>query len=111
MFKTPQPATWLAELTDAALRLPLGASIGLLGQPTPREFWRDTLYALDMPVLYVNTPRFANQGALAQVRRTSLEAMVFEDAGHALFVDEAPRFNAALGTFMNRLPAQSQPSR
>jgi microsomal epoxide hydrolase len=105
MFKTPQPAAWLAELTEAALRLPLQASIGLLGQPTPREFWRDTLYALDMPVLYVNTPRFARQGALAQARRSSIESLVFEDAGHALFVDDASRFNAALAGFMQRLPA------
>lgn len=111
MFKTPQPAAWLAELTEAALRLPLAASIGLLGQPTPREFWRDTLYAQDMPVLYVNTPRFAQQAALAHARRASIEALVFEDAGHALFVDDAPRFNAALGTFMNRLPAVGQAPR
>jgi len=105
MFKTQQPAAWLASLTDAALRLPLQASIGLLGQPTPRTFWRDTLYALELPVLYVNTPRFAQQGALAQARRPTIESLVFSDAGHALFVDEAPRFNAALAGFLQRLPA------
>ncbi len=111
MFKAPQPAAWLADLTRAALRPPLAASIGLLGQPTPRAFWRDTLYALEMPVLYVNTPRFAGQGALAQARRSSIEAVVFDDAGHALFVDDAPRFNALLASFMSRLPATGQAPR
>jgi len=106
MFKRPQPAPWLDALIEAALRLPVQASISLLGQPTPREFWRDTLYALDMPVLYVVTPRLAVQAELAQARRASIESVVFEEAGHALFVDEAPRFNTLVSQFLNRLPPQ-----
>jgi pimeloyl-ACP methyl ester carboxylesterase len=31
---------------------------------------------------------------------------VFEDAGHALFVDEPERFNALLEDFVRRLPRQ-----
>ena len=105
MFKRPQPAAWLAELTEAALSLPVQASIALLSQPTPREFWRDTLYALQMPVLYVVTPRLAHQGELAQAHRAAIETVVFEDAGHALFVDDAARFDNLLDQFILRLPA------
>lgn len=104
MFKRPQPQPWLDDLTQAALRMPLRPSIALLSQPTPREFWRETLYSLDRPVLYATTPRLAEQGRLAATRKPSIEAHLFEDAGHALFVDDAGSFNALLDDFVARLP-------
>ena len=105
MFKKPQPKAWLDELTEAALRTPLPAAVALLSQGTPREFWRETLYSLDMPVLYAYTPRLRKQGELAAARKASIEIQVFAESGHALFVDDAAAFNTALAGFLSRLPA------
>ncbi|MFZ4650174.1 MAG: alpha/beta fold hydrolase [Rubrivivax sp.] len=111
MFRRPQPRAWLDELTEAALRMPLQASVALLSQPTPREFWRETLYAVEQPVLYAHTPRFSRQAELVRARKPGIETAAFDEAGHALFVDEPERFNQLLDGFIARLPAPGVPTR
>ncbi len=105
MFKQPTEALWREALVEAALRTPLQASIDLLRQPRPREFWRDALYATTQPVLYAYTPRFAQQGEIVKARRASIEVRLFAEAGHALFVDEAAAFNETLADFVRRAAA------
>jgi len=107
MFKRPVEPAWRDALVEAALRTPLAASIDLLRQPRPREFWRDALYACAaaMPVLYAYTPRFAQQGQIVGARHASIETQLYADAGHALFVDEAAAFNERLEQFVRHVPA------
>lgn len=102
MFKHAPPPQWPEALVDAALRTPLQASIDLLRQVRPREFWRDSLYATTQPVLYAYTPRFAQQGEIVKARRPAIETRLFTEAGHALFVDEAAAFNELLEQFVAR---------
>ena len=103
MFKRPREPRWLAELTNAALHTPLQASIDLLRQPRPREFWRDALLATREPMLYLYTPRFAQQGEIVRAHLPgNLETHLFAEAGHALFVDEAAAFNEILERFVLR---------
>lgn len=105
MFKRPAAPGWREALVEDALRTPLAASIDLLRQPRPREFWREALYALQMPVLYAYTPRFAQQGEIVRARRSTIETRLFAEAGHALFVDEAAAFNETLERFAQRAAA------
>jgi microsomal epoxide hydrolase len=100
MFRTPQPADRIDRLAREAQRMPVEDSIKLLSYPRPREFWRDTLYGTQRPVLYAVRPRFREQGQLLVQRHAAAEMDVYDDAGHALFVDEAERFNASLARFM-----------
>ena len=102
MFRTPRPATYLDALARDARRMGVEDSIRLLSYPRPREFWRDTLYGTRRPVLYAVTPRFRTQAELVAARHAAAEADIYEEAGHALFVDEAARFNASLDRFMRR---------
>jgi microsomal epoxide hydrolase len=103
MFKRPPAPAWLDELVAAALRTPLQASIDLLRQSRPREFWRDALLATEQPVLYAYTQRFAQQGDIVRQHKPSgIETHLFADAGHALFVDEAAAFNQLLERFAER---------
>ena len=82
----------------------------MLSQGTPREFWRESLYAAELPVLYAVTPRLAEQSRLAAAHQATIETMIFEDAGHALFVDDAAAFNRLLDDFITRrLPAGAAP--
>jgi non-heme chloroperoxidase len=104
MFRTPRPEAEIAQLDEAALRLPLDASLALLAYPFPREHWRTAAHALKAPLLYVVTPQFAEQAHNLKRNRPHTQIAVFEDAGHALFVDEPDRFNTLLEEFVRRLP-------
>lgn len=102
MFRTHQSAAYLDELTAATLRTPEYAARALLSYPVPRTYWREAIYATHVPVLYVVRPGFAAQAANLQRNRPDTEISVFTDAGHALFVDDATRFNALVLDFIHR---------
>ena len=93
MFAQPRPDAQIDALRDAALRMPLEASIALLSYPLPREHWRDIVHGFDRPLAYVITRRFREQSQHLLAARPASRVEVFENAGHALFVDEAQRFN------------------
>lgn len=102
MFRTPPGAAYLQQLTEYALRTPASAAAQLSNYQVPRTFWRDALYTVRKPVLYVVRPRFAEQAANVEAHDPLAEISVFATAGHALFVDEAGRFNALMESFIRR---------
>jgi non-heme chloroperoxidase len=102
MFRRPQNAAYLDRLTEATLRTPEAASRALLSYPVPRTYWREAIYSTAKPVLYVVRPSFAAQAANLQRNRPNTETALFADAGHALFIDDAARFNALLENFVHR---------
>jgi non-heme chloroperoxidase len=102
MFRQPQNAAYLDRLTEATLHTPEAASRALLSYPVPRSYWREAIYSTDKPVLYVVRPSFAAQAANLRTKRPNTETALFADAGHALFVDDAARFNALLASFIHR---------
>ena len=102
MFRTPPGPDYLRQLTDYALRTPPGPAAQLVNYQVPRSFWRDALYSVRKPVLYVVRPRFAAQAANVESNDPLAEISVFPTARHALFVDQAARFNALLDSFIRR---------
>lgn len=102
MFKRPQPPVYLKQLTEAALRTPEPAANALLGYKVPRTYWKEALYATAKPVLYVVRPGFAAQAGNLAAHHPAAETLVIPDLGHALFVDDAPRFNTVLQSFLSR---------
>ncbi len=105
MYRTPQEASYLDGIAREAQRMPVEASIRLLSYPRPREFWRDSLYAVRRPVYYAVTPRLRGQAEAVAQRHPAPVVEVYEGAGHALFVDEAARFNASMEEFLSRRAA------
>ena len=103
LFAHPPAPAELEALRDAALRMPLEASIALLSYPLPREYWRDTVHGFDRPLAYVVTPHFREQSRHLLQARPSSRVEIFENAGHALFVDEAERFNRLVGDWIPTL--------
>lgn len=96
LFRQPPPPGMLEAVEASALRVPAAAARLTIAQPYPRTYWRDIVQRQEVPVLYAITPRFRDQGdALAAKRPAASTVLVFEQAGHALFVDESARFNAA----------------
>lgn len=105
IFHAPQPEAELVRITAAAQRMSLEASLALLSYPFPRTHWRTLAHAVDRPLLYVVTPQFAEQAGHLQRNRPGTQVEIFRDAGHALFVDRAERFNRVLAAFVKTLPA------
>jgi microsomal epoxide hydrolase len=103
MFLHRPSETYLDRLTEASLHTPEAASRALLAYPMPRSYWRDAVYSTQKPVLYVVRPGWlAEQAANLAHNRPDTEIAIFQDAGHALFVDDAARFDALLAGFMTR---------
>ena len=103
IFKTPQPADTLLAYRNSALRMPLEASLSIFpGNRISREWWRSTVMSFRKPLLYVVTPQFAGQAVSLKTNRPATQIEIFEQAGHALFVDEPERFSALLGDFLRR---------
>ena len=102
MFTVNPGPAYLATLTETALRTPQYAASALLNYPVPRTYWRDAVYSVQKPILYVVRPRFAAQAANLAANDPVAETATFATAGHALFVDEPDRFNTLLDGFIRR---------
>ncbi len=100
IFRSPRPEAELLALRDQALRMPLEASIALFPSSVPREHWRAIARGFPKPLLYAVTPQLAEQAQNLRRARPATRIEVFSDAGHALFADEAERFNRLLETFV-----------
>jgi len=103
IFKIPPSDAEVAGLVNGAKRMPLESSIALLSYPFPRTHWKEIAHAFKKPLLYVVTPQFEAQAQSLQRNRPGTQVEVFEDAGHALFVDEPERFNALIVDFAETL--------
>jgi microsomal epoxide hydrolase len=102
MFRTPQSPDYLEQLTEAAMRLPEPDAAKLLNYPVPRTYWREAVYSTSKPVLYVVRPWLAGQAENLARHHPAAQSEIFADAGHALFVDDAQRFNAVMDDFLRR---------
>lgn len=102
MFRVSPGAAYLEALTEASLNTPPEAAAQLASYPAPRTYWKDAVYSVRKPVLYIVRPRFAGQAGNLAAKRPDTEAVIFETAGHALFVDEAARFDTLLDGFIRR---------
>jgi microsomal epoxide hydrolase len=108
IYRKPPPPLIAQAVLDSALRAPPNVAIQLLNQPYPREYWRETLEKQQIPVLFAVRPWLKEQ-ADALVRKRAPELItiaMFEQAGHALFVDEPATFNQAVLSFSKHAFAQ-----
>lgn len=106
MFAHDPGAEYRARLTDEALRMTPEDERRLLAYDVPRAYWRSAVHSTTVPVLYAVRPRWREQGDNLVRTHPNAEMVVFENAGHALFVDEADRFNSLLIDFLDRRVTQ-----
>ena len=104
MYRKPQSEAYYQKITAASLKTPTNTAVTLLANDFAKGDWRPVLAKLDRPVLYAITPALKAQGEVLKAKVPSARVEIFEDAGHALFVDEAARFNALLEDFAQRAP-------
>lgn len=103
-FRSPPPESELRALLEQALRMPLESSIQLFPSAVPRAHWRRIAREFPRPLLYAVSSQFAAQAENLRRARPATRIEVYADAGHALFADEAGRFNRMLETFVEALP-------
>ena len=100
MYKTPQSEAYLRKISAAALSVPTNSAVLLLlNAYVGGSDLSPAIAKLDKPVLYVVSPAMKAQAEMLRQKMPSARIEMFENAGHALFVDEADRFNALLAGF------------
>ncbi len=100
MFRTCPAASYLNRLTVSCLRVPPAQAEELLRYPVPRSYWKDAILSTDVPVLYAVRPRLEGQAQNLLLDRPNTSIAIFPDAGHALFVDDASRFDELMQQFL-----------
>lgn len=103
-FKKPQPEEYLKRVVEASMNTPTNTAVTLLVGKFGADL-RPALKKIDKPTLIVaarSSFLYLIQAIQPQIAGSRLE--IFEDAGHALFVDDAEEFNALLDAFLKSLP-------
>ena len=105
MYKKPQSEEYISRLVEASLKMPTDSAIAASVGSISRADWRPAIARLDRPVMVMCETALKSMAAdlvAATVPGTRVE--LFDEAGHALFVDDAARFNAVLDDFLQHLP-------
>jgi len=106
MYKKPQTEEYLQRITTEAMHTPTNTAIALLDAWVAHDR-APMLAKVDKPTLIVASSYGGDLSLKSQkdmqgrIRGSRLE--FFEDASHALFVDDADRFNALLNDFFGRV--------
>jgi len=106
MYKKPRTEQYLKRITAEAMHTPTNTAIALLDAWVARDR-APMLAKVDKPTLIVassyggDLPLKNHEEMHRQIRGSRFE--FFEDASHALFVDDADRFNAVLNDFLEQV--------
>ena len=104
LYKKKHSEEYVAKMIDATLKMPTNSAVAVfLGSLMSDN--RSALQKIDKPTLIIvaRVPAWMSLYEDLQKNIPGSRMEVFEDAGHALFVDEAPKFNTLLDDFLNSL--------
>ncbi len=105
MFKKPQAEDYLRRITKASLKTPTNSAV-LLIRNVDRESWTPVLTSLAQartPVLGIFTTQAKGAADLLRTTIPDARVEIFEDAGHAMFVDDPAQFNGVLESFLKSI--------
>lgn len=102
IFKTTPDEDFIEVVEKSGLRLAKNPAdaFNVLTKPYEREYYRDAVYATTRPVWYAITPRFIEQSQHFIDKHPQGQTKIYNNAGHALFVDAADEFNRDLEAFL-----------
>ena len=105
MFKKPQPDSYYKRLVDASTAVPADTAVVLIYNMAAVKDFSAALAKVNKPLLFTYQPQTQ---ATADLLKTKLgdqaQTEKFDDAGHALFIDDADRFNQVVEKFVDSLP-------
>jgi microsomal epoxide hydrolase len=103
MYKKPQSEEYLKRVTQASLRTPTNSAVALFVGAFTSDY-RPALARINKPtLLVVAQSRWVTAYQDMQKRIPGSRMEVLENVGHALFVDDADRFNSLLEDFVKGL--------
>ena len=103
LFKTPPPAGFTHALDEAALRTPIDIALTLLNSPFPGNSWQPSQKVMcQVPLLYAVNPKYSSQANYLTQVDPQARVEIFQNSGHALFVDEADHFNTVMRDFLQK---------
>jgi microsomal epoxide hydrolase len=107
MFAAPQLEKYFQDLVSASLRTPTNTMVTLITSTyVVGDDRRAVLRKLDRPMLYMARAAQRSQGEMIKTILPGAQIEIFQNAGHALFVDEPDRFNKRLDSFIAGLPGK-----
>jgi microsomal epoxide hydrolase len=106
MYEQPQTEAYLTTVTEMSLKTPTdAAAILMLANAYGADADMRPLFTkIDRPVLFVGVPSKKPQGDALKAAVPSARIEYVAGAGHALFVDQAGKFNALLEAFVRETP-------
>jgi non-heme chloroperoxidase len=104
MYEKPQPEAYLSSLVNVSLKVPTSVAVALLADLYLKNDMRPTLAKINVPLLVVVRTAHQDQAEIVRSVLPTAKTAVFEDAGHALFVDDSERFNQLLENFLDAKP-------
>jgi microsomal epoxide hydrolase len=104
MFKKPQPEAYYKRLVDASTQVPADTAVVLIYDMLAVKDFSGGFAKMNRPMLFAYQPETQPTADLLKTKlgdKVRLEK--FEDAGHALFVEDPERFNGVLEEFISGL--------
>jgi microsomal epoxide hydrolase len=103
LFKNHPSSDFTKKLVQAASRTPIDIGLDLMNNAFPGDAWQPTIQVMrQIPMLYAVTPKFTPQAQYLTEVDPLARVEFFNNAGHALFVDEVDHFNETLREFLRK---------
>ena len=110
MFKKPQPEDYLKRIIDASTQVPADTAVVLIYNMLAIKDFSPGLASLaamkaNRPMLFMYQPESQTSADFLKLKLgEKLRLERFEGDGHALFIDDAEKFNHVLDDFLRTLP-------
>jgi len=102
MYKKPKSEQYYNQIVQSSLKTPTSVAVTLLTNAVGKSDWSAAAKkAGSKPILFVCTPNSKGQAEVVKEQAPNAQIEIFDDAGHALFVDDAERFNKLVDGFMH----------
>lgn len=104
MFKKPHPEGYYTRLADASIQVPADTAVVLIYDMLAVKEFSSALAKVNRPVVFAYQPETQPTADMLKAKlgdRVRLER--FENDGHALFVDDAEKFDHILDDFLRSL--------
>jgi non-heme chloroperoxidase len=100
MYTKPQPDDYISGLLQASLATPTDTAVALLTSFLAQDDWRPALRKIDKPTMYIAQGALRGESEILRMYVPTARISIFEESGHALFVEEADRFSAIVENFL-----------
>jgi microsomal epoxide hydrolase len=108
MYAKQHSEDYLAKVTEASLKTPTNSAMALMMGSLGRLDWSDVLPKLaNILVRFEYEPQLQSQADLLKTKLPNAKVDRYGDDGHALFVDDAKRFNRVLSELMTATDSAS----